>query len=121
VEEGNLLTKLIIIKLVVLLKVRGIVVPVPVCCVVQECRTRGVKISHVANICILYRHPAAAALSLGYLPVLVEQTIGFDPEIVCILWNREIRLPLLCIEAILTGSSFFFNCRERQLGLSYSK
>jgi hypothetical protein len=41
------------IKLVVWLKVRGIVVPVPVCCVVPECRTRGVETSHVVNICIL--------------------------------------------------------------------
>jgi hypothetical protein len=30
-------------------------------------------------------------------------------------------LPLLCIEAKLTGSLFLFNCRERPLGLSFLK
>lgn len=64
VKVGNLLTKWVTIKLVVWLKVKGVVVPVPVCCVVQECRTRGVKIPHV-NIYIPCRWSAAAALYLG--------------------------------------------------------
>jgi len=59
------LTKLATIKLVVCLKVRGIVVPMPVCFVVQECRTRGVKIPHIVNLCILHMWSAAAALYLG--------------------------------------------------------
>jgi hypothetical protein len=65
VKVGNFLTKLATIKLVVWLKVRGIVVPVPVCFVVQECRTRGVKIPHIVNLCILCMWSAAAALYLG--------------------------------------------------------